>query len=154
MIITVNRFVSDDDTTISQIYIDGKFECFGLEDSRAEYKEKERIKVYGKTRVPAGKYKIGLRKEGGFHNRYRQRFGWLHEGMLEIKNVPDYQWVLIHCGNTHNDTAGCLLVGTGAVVDDDMMITNSVRAYKKLYEKVIMAAKNEELWIEFIDSDK
>ena len=52
MEITVNRFISDNDTTISHINVDGKFICFGLED---EYREN---KLVGETRIPAGKYKV------------------------------------------------------------------------------------------------
>ncbi len=148
MRIHVNRFVSDGDTTISQIYVNGKFQCFGLEDEYRAYKE------IGETRISAGHYEVGLRNEGGFHNRYGKRFGHLHQGMLEIKNVPDFKWVLIHCGNTDDDTSGCLLVGEGAVVGEDMMITSSMVAYKKLYAKVIDAAKVGELSIEFVDTDR
>lgn len=148
MLISVNRFTSDEDTTISQVYVNGKFECFGLED---EYRT---IKVVSKTRIPSGHYQVGIRNVGGFHNRYTKRFGWMHQGMLQIKDVPEFDYILIHCGNTDNDTAGCLLVGEGAVVSDDMMITGSMRAYKKLYQKVIQAALDNNLWIEFIDSDR
>ena len=37
MIITVDRFKSDSDATISNVNVDGQFVCFGLEDEfRAE----------------------------------------------------------------------------------------------------------------------
>ncbi len=38
MLIRVNRIKSDDDSTLSTIYIDGEFFCFGLEDEHREYK--------------------------------------------------------------------------------------------------------------------
>ena len=53
MLITVDRFKSDDDATLSKVDIDGQFVCFGLED---EYRED---KVANETRIPAGRYRIG-----------------------------------------------------------------------------------------------
>ena len=48
----VERFTSDKDATISAIYLDDVFQCFGLED---EYREE---KVASETRFPAGSYKV------------------------------------------------------------------------------------------------
>lgn len=149
MQIKVDRFTSDTESTISTVSIDGKFQCFGLED---EYRA---VKVWGETRIPAGKYAIGLRTVGGFHTRYRRRFGHLHQGMLEITGVPGFTFILIHCGNKDEDTAGCLLIGEGASCRPcDMMITNSTTAYKKFYGKVIDAVKSGKVNIEFVDNDR
>ena len=68
MEILADRFVSDNDTTISRVLVDGAFSCFGLED---EYREE---KVAKETRIDAGTYEVRLRTEGGFHNRYTSRF--------------------------------------------------------------------------------
>jgi hypothetical protein len=149
MEILVDRFVSDDDTTISHVMIDGKFECFGLED---EYRED---KIAGETRIPAGTYDVRLRREGGHHNKYSRRFPDIHRGMLHIQDVPNFQWILIHCGNTDEDTAGCLLVGSQAITDPgDMKITSSVAAYKRFYPKVVDAAENNDLSITYVDNDR
>lgn len=147
MKIEVNRFASDRDTTISMIRIDDKFECFGLED---EYREN---KLAGETRIPAGVYQVGVRQVGGFHTRYLNRFGaGFHRGMLHVLNVPDFEYILIHVGNTDEDTAGCLLVGSGVCsAIGDMSIQYSVDAYKKLYTKVIDAALAGNLTITIID---
>jgi len=146
--ITVNRFTSDNDSTISSISIDGKFECFGLED---EYRDH---KVPGETRIPPGTYKVGVRDVGGFHGRYLKRFPDFHRGMLEVIGVPFFKYVLIHVGNTEQDTAACLLVGLGCYTkQNDMSIQSSVAAYKRLYNKVFDAAKKGRLTIEYIDQD-
>jgi hypothetical protein len=148
MKIEVVRFTSDEDTTLSQIYVDEEFTCFGLED---EYRED---KVAGETRIPSGEYKIGVRTFGGFDRRYQKKFGKFHRGMLEIKDVPGFTNVLIHIGNTDDNTAGCLLVGCGAISKiGNMSIQYSTDAYKYLYEQVIMAAFAGNLTIDFIDSD-
>jgi hypothetical protein len=148
MKITVNRFTSDDDSTISAIYIDGKFECFGLEDEHRDHK------VPGETRIPPNTYKVRVRDVGGFHGRYLKRFPDFHRGMLEVVGVPFFKYVLIHIGNTEQDTAACLLVGLGCYTKkNDMSIQSSVAAYKRLYNKVIDAAESGILTIEYIDND-
>ena len=149
MEITVDRFISDNDTTISRVNVDGKFICFGLED---EYREN---KLVGETRIPAGRYKVSLRKEGGYHSRYQNRFPDIHRGMLHITDVPNFEWILIHCGNTDEDTGGCLLVGSQANTEPgDMSIISSTAAYKRFYPVVADAAENETLMITFIDNDR
>lgn len=148
MRLTVERLVSDDDATISAVFVDGRFLCFGLEDEHRE------DKVPAETRIPAGRYKIAVRRFGGFHARYARRFGW-HRGMLEIEAVPGFTDILIHVGNTDRDTAGCLLVGTGAVArPGDMSVQSSVEAYMRLYAATIDAAEAGDLEIEIVDRDR
>jgi len=148
MEILVDRFVYDEDSTISRVFIDGKYVCFGLED---EYREE---KIVGETRIPAGTYNVTLRKEGGHHNKYKRRFPDIHRGMLHILDVPNFKWILIHCGNTDEDTAGCLLVGSQAITDPgDMKIISSAAAYKRFYPMVVDAAGNGTLTITYEDND-
>ena len=149
MEILVDRFVSDDDATISRILVNDSFVCFGLED---EFRED---KVSGETRIPAGNYSIGLRTEGGFHNRYSTRFREIHRGMLHIQDVPDFEFILIHCGNTDEDTEGCLLVGSQAITTSgDMSITSSAAAYRILYPMVATEAERGNLRVTFEDNDR
>ena len=149
MIIEVDRFISDADTTISRVSVDGAFVCFGLED---EYREE---KLVGETRIPAGRYHIGLRTEGGFHQRYQVRFPEFHQGMLHILNVPGFEWILIHCGNTDEDTKGCLLVGSQAnTTPGNMCIVSSTEAYRRFYPLVMPAARDGNLSISFVDNDR
>ena len=149
MIITVDRFKSDSDATISKVNVDGQFVCFGLED---EYRAD---KVANETRIPAGRYKVDVRTEGGFHARYTARFPNFHRGMLHVSDVPGFTFILIHIGNTDEDTAGCLLVGLNAAVDDgELRVTSSKLAYQKLYPMVIDAAGQGELEIEYLDNDR
>ena len=149
MLITVERFTSNSDGTLSKVSVDGKFVCFGLED---EYRAD---KVAKETRIPSGRYKIGVRTEGGFHGRYSQKFPDMHRGMLHVLNVPDFEYILIHIGNTDDDTEGCLLVGQGATTDgDELRVTSSTRAYQALYPMVIEAAERGDLEIEYVDADR
>lgn len=146
MLITVRRIKSNLDATLSAVFVNDEFQCFGLED---EYRED---KIPAETRIPQGVYDIRLRTVGGFHGRYSKKFDF-HEGMLELVDVPNFKYVLIHIGNTDEDTAGCLLVGQGANSGSELSLTNSRKAYIHLYLKVISAAKSGNLKIEYIDED-
>ena len=149
MKIAVDRFTSDRDTTLSRVSLDGRFVCFGLED------EFRTIKVADETRIPAGAYSVGLRTAGKHHQQYQQRFPDIHRGMLHIQDVPGFEYILIHCGNTHANTSGCLLVGTGAIAEPgNMSISSSVAAYRKLYPMVVDAAAAGQLQIELFDNDR
>lgn len=102
--------------------------CYTLEDERRD------MKVPGETCIPKGTYQLKFRKEGGFHERYSKRFGDMHKGMIELYDVPGFKWILIHLGNTDDDTDGCLLVGSDAVKSgEDYKVTGSEVAYRKLY---------------------
>jgi len=147
MEIKVTRFTSTNDATLSIVSIDRKFECFGLED---EYRE---TKVASETRIPDGLYEVRLKPFGGFHRKYKQRFSF-HEGVLHVQNVPGFEDILIHIGNTERDTAGCLLVGKGATSNGPLLITSSKIAYVELYQKVSAAAANGTLKIRYVDEDR
>jgi hypothetical protein len=144
--IKVTRFISNKDSTLSLVSIDGSFECFGLED---EYRE---TKKAAETRIPMGLYNVRLKPFGGFHRKYKERFDF-HEGMLHVQNVPGFTDILIHIGNTDRDTAGCLLVGQGATTNGSIMISSSKMAYIAFYQKVFLAAAEGTLKIKYIDED-
>tara|TARA_Y100001938_G_scaffold93111_1_gene127682 strand:+ start:1408 stop:1899 length:492 start_codon:yes stop_codon:yes gene_type:complete len=118
-----------------------KFLAYTLED---EYRDK---KVFGETRIPDGTYKMGLRKEGGYHARYSKKFDDFHIGMLHVLDVPGFEYILIHCGNTDEHTAGCLLVGDSQEnnqIKKDGFIGKSVQAYKRIYPRIASALERGE----------
>ena len=147
MLITVERIISNDNETLSTVFVNDKFVCFGLED------EFRLNKVIHETRIPAGEYDVTLRTVGGFNRRYTQKFPEFHCGMLWIRNVPNFEYVLIHIGNTDEDTSGCLLVGEGVNTNNGISVTRSTPAYKTLYQQVVDKASNNQLTIRFIDKD-
>ena len=115
------------------------FVCYTLED------EKRDVKKYGETRIPAGTYEVKLRTEGGYHQKYSKRFPDIHRGMLHITNVPNFEYILIHCGNTDEHTAGCLLVGDSQEnnqLNKDGFIGKSTQAYKRIYPKIAQTILN------------
>jgi len=128
------------------------FLCYTLEDEQRD------VKVWGETRIPAGIYKLGLRTEGGFHNRYLSRYGAdFHKGMIWVLDVPGFEWILWHSGNTDENTAGCLLLGNSQesnLVKKDGFIGASRDAYKLVYPRVLAAIESGlDVKVEYIDYD-
>ena len=155
MKLKVFRFSSQVDSTSGLLFeetaMGNRFLCYTLED------ERRALKVKGETRVPAGTYKIELRNEGGFHERYTKKYPGVHRGMLHITDVPNFEYILIHTGNTDEHTAGCLIVGDALennLLLPDGFVGKSVNAYKRIYPNIAKAiADGEEVTIEYIDYD-
>jgi len=155
MKLEVIRFSSQADSTSGLLFeVDelGKhFLCYTLED------ERRALKVQGETRIPAGTYKIELRTEGGFHERYSRKYTGIHIGMLHITNVPGFEYILIHTGNTDEHTAGCLLVGDtqeNNVIIRDGFVGKSNNAYKRIYPKIAeQITKGNDVTITYVDYD-
>lgn len=130
MELTVIRYSDNGESTLGLLLINGKFSCYTLED---EYRDQ---KVMGETCIPEGTYKVELRTEGTHHRRFLEKFGevW-HKGMLHVKDVPDFKWILIHIGNDDDDTDGCLLVADTSTenITRDGKIYSSTTAYKRIY---------------------
>ena len=155
MKLEVLRFSSQVDSTSGLLFeitdIKRHFLCYTLEDERRAFK------VKGETRVPAGTYKIELRNEGGFHGRYSKKYPGVHIGMLHIQDVPNFEYILIHTGNTDEHTAGCLIVGDAQEnnkIIADGFVGKSVNAYKRIYPSIAKAIQQgEEVTITYIDHD-
>jgi hypothetical protein len=146
MEIEVLRYNKKPDFTDGLFFIDSEFQCFTIED------EVRTAKVYGETAIPLGRYKVELRTEGGFHQRYLKKYGSdFHKGMLWIKDVANFEYILIHIGNDDDDTAGCLLVGMTQNADDQGFLGSSGIAYKKIYPIIRDAIlRGEEVYINYI----
>tara|TARA_R100001463_G_scaffold99735_1_gene154159 strand:+ start:118 stop:594 length:477 start_codon:yes stop_codon:yes gene_type:complete len=155
MELEVLRISSQSDSTSGLLYeitdIGKNFLCYTLED------EARALKVRGETRIPAGIYNVELRKEGGFHARYTKKYGNIHRGMLHITDVPGFEYILIHTGNTDEHTAGCLIIGDSQennTIIKDGFIGKSNNAYKRIYPRIAQAIEQgEEVTIKYIDYD-
>ena len=121
------------DATNGLLFVNGLFECYTLED------QYQAVKVMHETCIPEGTYDIKFRTVGGFHEKYKKRYGADHYGMLHLQDVPNFTYILIHAGNTDEHTSGCLIVGESQQdldISKDGFIGHSGVAYKKLYKKV------------------
>ncbi len=133
-LISLKRILQNDNTTIGILEFDN-FACFTIEDIHRD------VKVMGETRIPAGTYDIKLRTAGGFHTRYLERFRDKHHGMLWLQDVPNFEWVYLHPGNSHKDTSGCILPNYTADTSN-FRGGNSVSAYLDLYKPISQALLN------------
>jgi len=116
MLITIKRLYKTENSTIGELLVDGLFECFTLED-----KERE-VKIKGETAIPKGEYKVIINES----NRFKRELPLL-------LNVPNFEGVRIHSGNTNHDTEGCILVGQSR---NKNYIGQSRKAFDKLFKKM------------------
>lgn len=98
MRLILKRLYLKTDYTIGKLYMDGKYFCDTLEDQVRDL-TKER-KIPGRTAIPAGVYEIVVNVSPRFKRK-----------LPRLLDVPGFDGILIHRGNTAEDTAGCILVG-------------------------------------------
>jgi hypothetical protein len=135
MILRLNRLEFGDTYTIGELYIDGKWECYTLEDKVRPEGEK----VYGETAIPVGQYKVIV----NVSNRFKRLLPLL-------LNVPQFEGVRIHAGNRPADTEGCILVGRKKGSGE---IYESKLAFAPLLVKLQDAiARNEQVYLEIYNS--
>lgn len=121
MKLLLKRLHKTQNSTIGELYVDGKFECYTLED--VERKEK----IYAKTAIPKGTYQVIMTMS----NRFKKL-------MPLLLNVPNFEGVRIHTGNYAKDTEGCILLGKTRGID---FIGNSKKAVADFYPKLEAALK-------------
>lgn len=98
MFIEVKRLWPKDSYTIGRLYVNGELFCNTLED-KVRNIEKEG-KIYGETAIPYGEYEVVF--------NYSPKF---KRNLPRLLNVPHFEGILIHSGNTAKDSLGCILVG-------------------------------------------
>jgi len=125
MKLEVKRFEFGTNYTIGRMYVDGVFKCFTLEDKVRD------VKVFGETAIPEGIYTVVLDES--------TRFG---RKMPHVLNVPGFEGIRIHSGNTDKDTEGCILVGMNWAGGD--FIGQSRVAFTMLYDKMVEAEATKE----------
>jgi hypothetical protein len=132
MEIKVTRKIFTNKSTIGELYINGKFFCFTLEDVD-RYLEGGREKIYGETAIPRGKYNVVL----SYSNRFKKY-------LPEIQNVPQFEGIRMHTGNKPEDTEGCILVGKVKTKD---FVGNSVKAFSAFMAELKKVEKKEKITI-------
>jgi len=152
--LTVKRFEEYEGSTVSNLSFDGVDYGYSLEDGHND------PKVPGETRIPAGRYKLGLRKVGGFNKRYTDA-SWIpegvHKGMIEILDVPGFTYILFHTGNTKEHTDGCILCGAyfEKKGEDGFFVGSSRKTYLRIYPKIVgKLIAGEDVYITITDPQK
>ena len=138
--------------TVGHLYADGVKICDTLEDCVRDINRNGRfdngeIKIPGHTAIPYGTYRITLDVQSPrFRNRTAYRFC---DGYLpRLLDVPHFEGVLIHIGNTPDDTEGCILVGENRVTG---RLVESTATFRRVYELLRAAAdRNEPITIEIV----
>lgn len=149
MKILSERFDSSDNATISRLSIDGNHVCYILEDvdrgltSNMMSAEISKLKMKGKTAIPTGSYQIVITHS----NRFKRL-------MPLLLNVPGFDGIRIHSGNTHAHTDGCLLPGKSfARPFGEFEVWDSRIATATLAERISESIKQgEEVWIEIVNA--
>lgn len=139
MKLTLNRIALRQTYTIGKLYIDGKYFCDTLEDTVSDTNKSGKFdngekKVKGKTAIPYGTYEIKW--------TYSPRF---KKYTPQLMNVPQFEGIRIHAGNSSTDTEGCLLLGENKKVG---MVLNSRATINKFYPIIKEACSKGKVTIE------
>lgn len=124
--IQVSRKIFTDKSTVGDIFFDGEWVANSLEDTIRN------IKVAKHTAIPAGDYKIEL--------RHSNKFNRLMPFLLQ---VPFFEGVMFHWGNSDIDTEGCILTGHYDEKNPNW-ISESRKSFENLYSLIEQAVKNKE----------
>ena len=132
MHLELHRVKETSHNTQGSLFVDGVLECVVLEDVVRDLGPTGAGKIPRETAIPAGTYEIRLLPS--------PKMGRI---MPRLMTVPFFDGILIHCGNTEEDTWGCLLVG-GSFTNDKITGGTSTPAYHNLFPKLMAAHCKEE----------
>lgn len=146
MEIKLKRIAKKEAYTIGKMYVDGEYVCDTLEDkdrgltANMSVAQICGVKVHGETAIPTGRYLVDMKTVSPrFGSRPQYQFC---KGRLpRLCNIPGYQGVLIHIGNTAKDTDGCILVGENKAAGQ---VLNSTATFRKVYAKLKAADERGE----------
>ena len=140
--------------TIGVLFVDGFRFCETLEDKdrglkQTDHPEYIRVrKVYQETAIPTGTYKVAMNVTSPKYSASAWYWKLCQGKVPRLLNVPCWEGVLIHTGNSALDTAGCLLVGKNTKVGQ---LTDSRVTFQKIYKLMKEAYdKGEEITIEIV----
>ena len=138
MELLLSRLKFYDTHTTGQLYVNGEFFCFTLEDIIREVDNKSisEWKIKNETAIPQGRYKVTLEMSG--------RFG---PDTLTVNQVPGFQYIRMHSGNTDKDTEGCIILGYKLTPLGIIQFGTTRPAVFDLKGKVRQALRTEEVWI-------
>lgn len=149
----LKRIARKNTYTIGRLYVSGEYFCDTLEDkdrglnAALPLEKLKKMKEPGKTAIPVGVYKVALNIVS---EKFRSK-SWArpYGGRLpRLLNVPAYEGVLIHVGNTPEDTSGCILVGENKAAGK---VLNSTAVFNRLMNTLQpYAEKGEAVYIQIV----
>ena len=139
MKLTLKRIALRPTYTIGKLYIDDNYFCDTLEDTVRDTNKSGKFdngeqKIKGKTAIPYGTYEIKW--------TYSPRF---KKYTPQLMNVPSFEGIRVHAGNTSADTEGCLILGENKQVGK---VLNSRATINKFYPIIKEACSNGKVTIE------
>lgn len=139
MKLTLKRIALRPTYTIGKLYIDDAYFCDTLEDTVRDINKSGKFdngeqKIKGKTAIPYGTYEIKW--------TYSPRF---KKYTPQLMNVPSFEGIRVHTGNTSADTEGCLILGENKQVGK---VLNSRATINKFYPIIKEACSNGKVTIE------
>ena len=156
MELTLKRIALRSEYTIGKLYVDGEYVCDTIEDTVRDLDKDGKfangeVKIPGKTAIPYGRYEITMKVKSPKYSNF-SKYSWAkkYDGYLpRLLNVPHFDGVLIHVGNSALDSEACVLVGENKVVGK---VINSVNTFRRLMDEYLVPAKkrNERIVITII----
>lgn len=131
MNLLLERDVCARDCTLGKLSIDGAFSCYTVED----VVRPEGEKIHGRTAIPSGRYRVVITHSPRFNRN-----------LPLLLDVPNFEGIRIHAGNTAADTEGCILPGFKRTANG---VAESRLAFEALYSRIAKALDaGAEVWME------
>ena len=136
MELLLQRIARRDTYTIGRLYIDGERFCDTIEDTDRGLRQDLPLSVNqakkrrGVTAIPVGRYRVTLGVKSPKYSKKKQ-YDFTGGYLPRLMNVPAFDGILIHIGNTAADSEGCILVGRNTQVGREL---ESTKTFKALYE--------------------
>lgn len=135
MLIEVDRRYKKEAYTIGIMRLNGEYFCETLEDRVREIAKDGSGKIKGVTAIPAGRYRVLMTMSPKFRRV-----------LPYLVNVPHFEGIRIHSGNTAADTEGCILVGKNKAKGK---VLESRKTERELVDILLAAqAAGDEIWID------
>lgn len=138
MKLTLKRIAKKPGYTIGRLYIDGQYYCDTIEDTDRNLDQSmaveviQSVKVPKQTAIPIGTYEVSMNIVSPSYSK-KKAYKWTGGVMPRLLNVPGWSGVLIHPGNTADDSEGCILVGQNLKVGQ---VLNSQKVFKPLWQQL------------------
>lgn len=134
------------DYTIGRLSVDGTYFCDTLEDTVRDLRVEK--KVPAQTAIPPGTYRVAMDVPSPKYSNFA-RYPWAepYGGRVpRLVDVPHFDGILIHPGNTAADTAGCILVGRNRLKGH---VLASTVTWRRLMDEHLVPAwrRGEEIYI-------
>lgn len=140
MEITIKRIAKRNGYTIGHLSVNNQYFCDTLEDrdrgltSAMSRLDIAKIKVKSQTSIPTGRYRVIFT----YSPKFRRK-------MPLLLDVPGFDAIRFHYGNTAADSEGCILVGENK---QKGMVLNSRKTFERLNDTMAKAdTRGEALWV-------